>query len=93
MNFELIPYTLNELQARFDRRKSFYGKALIKETEKESILLSYLTEACVYNKTTKQFRILNIESKTTVRHVREFIAQIDPRFNTSITNLRKLCNK
>jgi hypothetical protein len=93
MNFELIPYTLNELQTRFDRRKSFYGKALIKETEKELILLSYLTEACIYNKTTKKFLILNVESKTTVRHVREFIAQIDPRFNTSITNLRKLCNK
>jgi hypothetical protein len=91
MNFELIPYTLNKLESKFDRHKSFYGKALIKETDKELILLSYLTEACIYNKTKKQFTILNIESKTTVRHVREFIAQIDPRFNTSITNLRNLC--
>ena len=62
-----------ELIARFDSRKSFYGKARVMETENIKRLYSYETEvAAVINGTPV---VYNLQSQTTTRHVREFLKQ------------------
>jgi len=68
-----------ELSARYDRRKSFYGKAHILETSKTIKLKSYDTIILQYNKQTKTIKFLCRDpwafSQTTNRHINEFIKQ------------------
>lgn len=68
-----------ELSARFDRRKSFYGKAHIKETPKFYTLISYDTEILKLDKTTGKITFLCRSewafSQTTNRHINEFFKQ------------------
>ena len=70
------PYQLRgieELQARFDSRKSFYKKAYIGEFQNCIYLLSYNTiVACIFQ---NQLRIYGAFSQTTARHIREFAKQ------------------
>lgn len=67
------------LDARFDRRKSFYGKAQIIETTKTIKLKSYDTIILQLNKQTKQIKFLCRDpwafSQTTNRHINEFLKQ------------------
>lgn len=64
---------LEELQARFDSRKSFYKKAYIGEYLNCKYLKSYNTiVACIFQ---KQLRIYGAFSQTTARHIREFAKQ------------------
>ena len=72
-----------ELQARYDSRLSFYGKAKVIETKKYLRLISYGTHVATWNKETKTLTIhRNYEyaphgkySQTTSRHIREFARQ------------------
>lgn len=67
------------LDARFDRCKSFYNKAKIIETSQTIKLKSYETIILQYNKRTKQLKFLCRNpwafSQTTNRHINEFIKQ------------------
>ena len=67
---------LCELAARFDSRKSFYGKAQIAQDENDSILYSYNTKVAQIDKNGKLtlFPAWNY-SQTTRRHVNEFVKQ------------------
>lgn len=69
---------LCELAARFDTRKSFYGKAQVAQDENDSILYSYNTKVAQIDKTGKLtlFPAWNY-SLTTRRHVREFVKQFN----------------
>ena len=68
-----------ELAARFDRRKSFYGKEHVIETPQTITLQSYDTRILQYNKRTKKIKFLCRDpwafSATTNRHINEFIKQ------------------
>lgn len=72
------------LQARFDSRQSFYGKANVIDTKTYLKLQSYDTIVAQYNKKTGMFTILpNSQyapngkySQTTNRHIREFARQL-----------------
>ena len=68
-----------ELTARYDRRKSFYGKARIIETPQTITLQSYDTRILQYDKRTKKIKFLCRDawaySQTTNRHINEFIKQ------------------
>lgn len=58
-----------------DRRKSFYGKARIKETENgEKVLQSYNTEVCKINANGQFVRMWGGYSATTMRHVNSFLS-------------------
>lgn len=69
---------LEELQARYDIRQSFYKKAYIgsftwSNGQKAIYLKSYDTiVACIFK---KQLRIYGYFSQTTARHIREFAKQ------------------
>lgn len=70
---------LEELQARYDARQSFYKKAYVGEFTFESgkttckYLKSYDTVvACIFQ---NQLRIYGFFSQTTARHIREFAKQ------------------
>lgn len=64
---------LEELQARFDSRQSFYKKAYIGEFNNCIYLKSYNTiVACIFQ---NQLRIYGGFSQTTSRHIREFAMQ------------------
>jgi hypothetical protein len=65
-----------ELYPRFDSRKSFYGKARVKETNDGiTILQSYDTSVCSIDAAGNFHRHWSGESSTTMRHVNEFIRQ------------------
>ena len=68
---------LRNLDAHFDSRKSFYGKAKTEVTPDKVILYSYGTAVSVYDLNTNELEHLGKWSMTTSRHQREFEAQID----------------
>lgn len=72
-NKEKVFFEFEELKPIYDRRKSFYNKAMIKKEDGKTILISYETEVC-YIERGKPF-ILNTQSHTTKRHIREFLKQ------------------
>lgn len=82
-----------ELSARYDRRKSFYGKALIKETPTYFYLISYSTEILKLHKTSKNITFLCKSewaySQTTNRHINEFIKQFTNEKTLSKTEILK----
>lgn len=84
---------MSELQPLYDGHKSFYGKAFVErwdtETGTQSVLKSYGTEVAkvtpVSTRDTKReaFRVevgMEYLSATTLRHVKEFLAQTDDAF-------------
>lgn len=81
---------LEELQARFDSRQSFYKKAYIGtfifgNGEVATYLKSYNTiVACIYK---NQLRVYGFYSQTTARHIKEFAKQND--FETPTTKQMK----
>lgn len=70
---------LYELMARYDNRKSFYGKAHVLETDDHYILISYNTEILQLNKADGKITFLCRSewaySQTTNRHINEFLRQ------------------
>lgn len=67
--------TIYELSARYDRRKSFYGKAKVIESHGCKILKSYDTDVCGIDENGNFHRYWSGESATTMRHVNEFLMQ------------------
>lgn len=64
--FELVPT---------NGRKSFYGKAIVKETDHFIILESYGTEVAGYNKEDRVLEVTDNEDHltlTTLSHIRSF---------------------
>ena len=55
-------------------RKSFYGKALVKETGKETILQSYQTEVCKIDENGHFVKLWNGYSNTTMNHINAFLS-------------------
>lgn len=66
---------LMELQARFDARKSFYGKALVEESNGEYTLYSYNTPILKVGKNGVKQGLYNGWTQTTGRHIKEFTRQ------------------
>lgn len=66
-----------------DRRKSFYKKATVYETEKYYYLQSYTTLMCKYNKKNNTIeRLSDACSQTTCRHLRAFFSDMRSRITT-----------
>jgi len=70
-----------ELMAIYDSRQNFYHKAVVREIGNKSILYSYETRVatidrnkhtCTLNKKIEKSLLF---SQTTLRHIKEFIAQ------------------
>lgn len=84
---------LEELQARYDARQSFYKKAYIGEFEgngwKALYLKSYNTiVACIFE---NQLRIYGGFSQTTARHIREFAKQNGFWGNITYKEMNETC--
>ena len=62
-----------ELECIFDSKKSFYGKANIREEEGKKILISYSTEVCFIENDIPFIK--GFYSNTTLRHIKEFLSQ------------------
>ena len=69
---------VSDLSARYDSRSSFYGKALIDESNDGTILtlISYDTPVATFDRTTGILDVFGYYSKTTARHIREFAKQL-----------------
>jgi hypothetical protein len=65
---------MEDLQARYDGRKSFYGKAKV-ETDLDGCetLYSYGTKVSVIHK--GEAYVFGTYSQTTLRHIKEFLKQ------------------
>ena len=64
-----------ELSARFDSRKSFYGKARVIELDNGNIQLMSYDTIVGEIKNGKYYQIWDGRSQTTTRHIKEFIKQ------------------
>lgn len=67
---------LKELQAIYDGRKSFYGKAHLIESDEKVELQSYDTIVATYHKNENKFVLHGDYSPTTLRHQKEFANQL-----------------
>ncbi len=63
------------LEAQFDSRQSFYGKARVKTKDGIHTLVSYTTEVAQVNPSEKTFTVNGYYSPTTSRHINEFLLQ------------------
>lgn len=63
------------LEACYDRRKSFYGKARVIEANGKKALISYETEVCSIDAKGVFHRLWYGYSATTMRHINEFLRQ------------------
>lgn len=80
---------LEELQARFDARQSFYKKAFVGTFNGCKYLKSYNTiVACIFQ---NQLRIYGGFSQTTARHIREFARQNDFDYNITYKEMNETC--
>ena len=71
-----IDYEIFELEARYDARLSFYGKAqVIVDSEGDKYLKSYDTTVALTEK--GAVYLLGYYSQTTTRHQKEFYKQFD----------------
>lgn len=68
---------ITNLTPQYDSRKSFYGKAKIKENDMMRSLYSYDTLIVSIDKTTNKVTFTSAwdASQTTLRHVKEFLYQ------------------
>jgi hypothetical protein len=64
-----------ELSAIYDSRKSFYGRAKVRTEDNEITLISYSTKVVTINTDTKKVTIHGFYSRTTLRHIKEFLKQ------------------
>ena len=60
-----------------DNHKSFYGKAVVREFEHGSVLMSYGTPVVAVDKSGKIHRLWSGYSATTMRHVNAFMANMN----------------
>ena len=74
---------LKELQAIYDGRKSFYGKAQLIESKEKTELESYNTIVATYYKKENKLVLHGKYSQTTTRHQKEFANQLGLNFKNS----------
>lgn len=67
--------TMYELSARYDSRKSFYGKAHVIELDNGTLQLQSYDTIVGEIKNGKYFQLWDGKSQTTTRHIKEFIKQ------------------
>jgi hypothetical protein len=67
--------TIYELSARYDSRKSFYGKAHVIELDNGTLQLQSYNTIVGEIKNGKYFQLWDGKSQTTTRHIKEFIKQ------------------
>lgn len=65
----------HELSPVYDGAKSFYGKAAVTTCAHTIRLWSFSTNVAVYDTLSKHVRVFCIPSRTTLRHIREFLLQ------------------
>ena len=81
---------IRELDARHDKRKSFYGKAYIEEERGEKVLFSYHTKVAVKKAGKVTLGQSYDYSSTTLRHIKEFLNQETNFFISGVKDIRKL---
>jgi hypothetical protein len=68
-----------DLQAKFDSRNSFYGKARVEESDDQLTLTSYSTKVakifCASDGEPLEAEVYGTYSQTTLRHIKEFLKQ------------------
>jgi len=62
-----------KLEPKHDSRKSFYGKAIVREENGKKILTSYSTDVAFIEN--GKATVKGIYSETTTRHIKEFLIQ------------------
>lgn len=69
---------VSQLQPKYDSRASFYGKAIIDESNDGTILtlISYNTPVATFDRITGILDVFGYYSSTTARHIREFAQQL-----------------
>ena len=78
-----------ELMARYDSRKSFYGKALVIELDNGIKQLQSYSTIVGEIRNGKYYQIWDGKSQTTTRHIKEFIKQ----FAEVLNNEKRTNNK
>lgn len=81
---------IKDLDARYDSRISFYGKAYIEEKRGEKVLFSYHTKVARKKADKVTLGQSYDYSSTTLRHVKEFLKQETNFFIDSVKDIRKL---
>ena len=79
-----------ELKSIYSGQKSFYGKAVVYQDNYSIVLYSYNTRVAEINKLTGQASVLGLYSRTTTKHIIEFLKQYynsDLQYNSNM--LRK----
>jgi hypothetical protein len=74
------------LELKASNQKSYRGKALINFENDNIELLSYFTNVASFNTIDKTLRIKAFYSKTTLKHIKDFINFINDKYNLSIDN-------
>ena len=78
---------VSHLEPRYDSRKSFYGKAIVKQKNGIIVLQSYETDVATFNPESGKMTLCANSwaySMTTRRHVWEFMRQIDEANKTHL---------
>ena len=78
---------LFELNARFDGRKSFYGKAIVNQEGNTLTLYSYNTRVAIITDGIVTRADIHNWSRTTDRHIREFIRQFATDQNQDLNKI------
>jgi hypothetical protein len=73
-----------ELAPIINNQKSFYGKAIIIDNDLTTELKSYNTIVSVYNKDTKTLKLNGFYSKTTLKHIKEFINVLNKTYDLQL---------
>jgi hypothetical protein len=74
------------LELKASKQVSYYGKALLNFEGENIELLSYLTNVASFNTTDKTLKIKAFYSKTTLKHIKDFINFINERYTLQIDN-------
>jgi hypothetical protein len=74
------------LELKASKQVSYYGKALISFESDKIELLSYLTNVASFDTITKKLIIKAFYSKTTSKHIKDFVSFINERYNLQIDN-------
>jgi hypothetical protein len=74
------------LELKASKQVSYYGKALLNFNNDSIELLSYLTNVASFDTIKKELKIKAFYSKTTLKHIKDFINFINERYTLQIDN-------
>ena len=81
---------MGELTVRYDDRNSFYGKAMVDYSRGAKTLFSYGTKVVTIKNNIVTLGKSYDYSRTTLRHVKEFLKQETNFFIDNVKDIRKL---